>query len=64
MKTKRCRVCRRTKPIDCFNRLTKSPDGLQPRCRMCSQALERDYRNAGFNDPPKTRRGRAVIASE
>lgn len=32
---KACRVCGEVKELDDFHRLTKSPDGRQPRCKAC-----------------------------
>lgn len=39
---KTCHKCRKTKPIHEFNKLTKSKDGYQAKCRQC----EKDYRTA------------------
>lgn len=39
---KRCCTCKVTKPLDEFNRLTKSKDGRQPSCRDCNKAYHRD----------------------
>lgn len=37
MKTKRCRDCQQTKPIDLFNRDHKSADGWKLTCRACQR---------------------------
>lgn len=36
--TKRCSKCDTYKPLADFNKMTKSPDGRQPRCRECQAA--------------------------
>lgn len=36
MKTKRCAACTEHKPLEEFNRLTKSKDGRQSYCRPCA----------------------------
>jgi hypothetical protein len=40
--TKRCSTCREHKPLDAFNRLTRSPDGRQWNCRACNAEWHAD----------------------
>lgn len=49
--SKRCGMCGETKPLDAFNRYQTSSrpansDGRQPRCRECSRASSRRWREA------------------
>lgn len=44
---KRCSECGEMKPLSEFNRLTRSADGHQPRCRACFSA----YNAARYADP-------------
>lgn len=48
MTTKTCIRCRLTKPLDDFNNSTKSKDGKNYYCRLCSRAKQREtyLRNA------------------
>lgn len=41
---KACSICKATKPIDDFNRLAKSRDGRDPRCRACKTDRVRGVR--------------------
>lgn len=42
---KTCTGCGETKPLAEFNKAKKHPDGLNPRCRSCTQAYARSYYN-------------------
>jgi len=45
MKTKkRCSRCGETKPLHAFNKMARSPDGLQNYCRQCKAEAQKEYR--------------------
>ena len=39
---KRCNHCHEEKPLEEFGKLTKSPDGHSPRCKICQRKMNRD----------------------
>lgn len=43
MKTKRCYVCGKTKPVSEFNKNKAHADGLQSPCRSCQKQLNNSY---------------------
>lgn len=41
--TKRCAICKVSRPVDQFNRKLRSADGRQPHCRECNRLASRAY---------------------
>lgn len=41
--TKRCAICKRTQPLNEFNRRALSRDGLQRHCRECNRVASKAY---------------------
>lgn len=41
---KRCPRCKLFKPVDCFGKWSRSPDGLRSYCRPCARVIVRESR--------------------
>lgn len=45
MESKKCSICKESKPTEQFQRKANSKDGFQPRCTTCKQTKERANRD-------------------
>lgn len=45
MGTKKCNRCKQFKPLDDFNKSSRSEDGLQYKCKCCASQMDKEYRN-------------------
>lgn len=41
---KRCKSCAQTKPLEDFNKMTRSNDGRQSTCRACASEKQKEHR--------------------
>lgn len=44
MNTKTCNDCKQALPVDQFSKMSRSPDGLQPKCKACQSRLWAAYK--------------------
>ena len=42
IKMKICRKCKTSKPIDCFSRHARTPDGLRSHCKDCQREMDKE----------------------
>lgn len=49
---KMCTKCKELKPLNAFNKHSASPDGYQPRCKVCRKEDAKIYRNTCINYKP------------